>query len=140
MDETSAADRSLYDRGLPARCTDGGNAFFSHAHSAGGGGIPHGIPHVRELWRECRMDDRRRRHAHHVNDDDTVNASDAAQILIAAASAGAGGDLGLTEEQTDAADVNGDGTINASDAAIILIYAAAAGAGQEDVKLTDFVK
>ena len=74
-----------------------------------------------------------------LNADDTVNASDAAQILIAAAAIGAGRDAGLTEAQKIAADVNSDETINASDAAIGLIYAAAAGAGQ-DVKLTDFVK
>ena len=74
-----------------------------------------------------------------LNVDNTVNASDAAQVLIAAAAIGAGQDPGLTESQMSVADVNGDKTINASDAAIILIYAAAIGAGQ-DVKLTDFVK
>ena len=74
-----------------------------------------------------------------LNGDNTVNASDAAQVLIAAAAIGAGQDPGLTESQMSVADVNGDKTINASDAAVILIYAAAIGAGQ-DVKLTDFVK
>ncbi|MCR4645943.1 MAG: leucine-rich repeat protein [Oscillospiraceae bacterium] len=74
-----------------------------------------------------------------LNGDTTVNASDAAQVLIAAAAIGAGQDSGLTEAQIAIADVNGDKTINASDAAIVLIYAAAIGAGQ-DVELTDFVK
>lgn len=73
-----------------------------------------------------------------LNGDTIVNASDAAQILIAAAVIGAGQDSGLTEAQKNAADVNHDSSINASDAAVILIYAAAIGAGQ-DVKLTDFV-
>ena len=73
-----------------------------------------------------------------VNGDSKINASDAAQILIAAAAIGAGGESGLTEAQMAAANVNGDSAINASDAAIVLIYAAAIGAGQ-DVKLTDYV-
>ena len=73
-----------------------------------------------------------------VNGDGTVNASDAAQILIAAAAIGAGQDPSLTEAQKNAADVNHDSTINASDAAVVLIYAAAIGAGQ-DVKIEDFV-
>jgi hypothetical protein len=75
-----------------------------------------------------------------LNNDNTVNASDAALILIAAASIGAGEDAGLTDAQKAAADVNHDGSVNASDAAIVLIYAAAVGAGQEDVKIEDFVK
>ena len=75
-----------------------------------------------------------------VNGDGTVNASDAAQILIAAAAVGAGGKSGLTEQQSRAAEVNGDGQINASDAAVVLIYAAAVGAGQTEVKITDFVR
>ncbi|MBP0973210.1 MAG: hypothetical protein J5851_04820 [Oscillospiraceae bacterium] len=74
-----------------------------------------------------------------LNADGIVNASDAAQILIAAATLGAGEDPGLSEAEQFAADVNGDGTINASDAAVVLIYAAAIGAGQ-DVKIEDFVK
>ena len=73
-----------------------------------------------------------------VNGDGIVNASDAAQILIAAAAFGAGNSYGLTNAQITAADVNGDGSINASDAAVILIYAAGIGAGQ-DVKIEDFV-
>lgn len=74
-----------------------------------------------------------------VSGDGAVNASDAAQILIAAASLGAGKDSGLTAEQKAAADVNGDGAINASDAAIVLMYAAAVGGGNTDAKLSDFV-
>ena len=74
-----------------------------------------------------------------VDGDEVVNASDAAQILIAAALIGAGGTPALAEEQMDAADVNGDSTVDASDAAVVLIYAAAVGAGQEEVKISDFV-
>ena len=73
-----------------------------------------------------------------LNGDNTVNASDAAQVLIAAAAIGAGQDSGLTEAQKNAADVNHDSSINASDAAVVLIYAAAIGAGQ-DMKIEDFV-
>ncbi|MCR4644184.1 MAG: hypothetical protein K5695_02075, partial [Oscillospiraceae bacterium] len=75
-----------------------------------------------------------------LNNDNAVNASDAAMILIAAASIGAGEDAGLTDAQKAAADVNHDGSVNASDAAIVLIYAAAVGAGQEDAKIEDFIK
>ncbi|MBR3629620.1 MAG: dockerin type I repeat-containing protein, partial [Oscillospiraceae bacterium] len=75
-----------------------------------------------------------------INANKTVNASDAAKVLIAAASLGAGKSSGLTTMQTIAADVNGDRTVNASDAAVILVYAAALGAGQKDVSITDFVK
>ena len=74
-----------------------------------------------------------------LDNDGSINASDAAQILIAAAAIGAGDASGLTAAQETAADVNTDGSINASDAAIVLIYAAAIGAGQ-DVNLNDFVK
>lgn len=70
----------------------------------------------------------------------TVNASDAANVLIAAAAIGAGKDSGLTAAQKKAADVNGDGSINATDAAIILQYAAAVGAGQKNVKIQDFIR
>ena len=75
-----------------------------------------------------------------VNDSKDVNASDAARVLIAAATIGAGGSSPLTTTQTVAADVNGDRTVNASDAAVILVYAAAVGAGQTGVRITDFVK
>lgn len=70
----------------------------------------------------------------------TINASDAANVLIAAAAIGAGNDPGLTDAQKKAADVNSDSSINATDAAIVLQYAAAVGAGQKDVKITDFVR
>lgn len=69
----------------------------------------------------------------------TVNASDAANVLIAAAAIGASKDPGLTDAQKKAADVNSDGSINATDAAIILQYAAYVGAGHTDAKITDFV-
>ncbi|MCR4645245.1 MAG: hypothetical protein K5695_07535 [Oscillospiraceae bacterium] len=64
-----------------------------------------------------------------VNYDGYVNASDAAKVLIAAASLGAGEGSGLTDDQIYCADVNFDGIVNASDAAQILIYAAYIGAG-----------
>ena len=75
-----------------------------------------------------------------LNSDDTVNASDAALILIAAASNGAGNGYGLTDKQERAAEINNDGTINASDAALVLIYAAAAGAGQDVGTLEEYLK
>ena len=75
-----------------------------------------------------------------VNEDSVVNASDAADILIAAAQIGAENTSSLTEMQTIAADVNDDKLINASDAAIVLIYAAYVGAGNTDAKITDFVQ
>lgn len=59
-----------------------------------------------------------------TNGDQIINASDAAEVLIAAAMTGAGRSI-----DTDTSwDVNLDGTVNASDAACILIYAAQAGA------------
>lgn len=63
-----------------------------------------------------------------LNLDGAVNASDAANVLIAAAKLGAGKDSGLTENQLVAADINFDDIVNASDAAIILQRAAEAGA------------
>ena len=74
-----------------------------------------------------------------VNQDMAINASDAAQILIAAATYGASSRTGLSQAQETAADVNGDHAITASDAAIVLIYSAAVGAGK-NVKLTDFIR
>ena len=74
-----------------------------------------------------------------VTQDKAVNASDAARILIGAASYGASSRTGLSQAQETAADVNGDHAITASDAAIVLIYAAAVGAGK-NVKLTDFIR
>ncbi len=64
-----------------------------------------------------------------LNVDGHVDANDAAEILVAAAAAGAGLDHGLTEDQQTAADVNSDGTFDASDAALVLQYAAYAGTG-----------
>ena len=64
-----------------------------------------------------------------LSGDGNVNASDAAQVLIAAASAGAGNGYGLDDAHLAAADVNGVDGVNASDAALILIYAAVEGAG-----------
>ncbi len=75
-----------------------------------------------------------------LNEDNIVNASDAAQILIASAAAGAGGDYGLTEAQIAAADINKDGEVNASDAALILIYAAYVGSAESPVSLEEFLK
>ncbi len=64
-----------------------------------------------------------------LNGDNEVNASDAAMVLTAAASVGAGDVSGLTEEQELAADLNKDGGFNAVDAAQILTYAAYRGSG-----------
>ncbi len=62
-----------------------------------------------------------------------VNASDAAVILEAAATAGANkGGTGLSVSKETAADVNQDGMIDATDAAIVLQYAAYTGTGGTD--------
>ena len=74
-----------------------------------------------------------------IDSDGSINASDAAQVLIAAASIGAGNGSGLTAEQEAASDIDHDGSINATDAAIILMYSAAVGAGQTDVTISDFI-
>ncbi len=74
-----------------------------------------------------------------VNEDGDVDATDAANILVAAAAVGAGGDSGFTETQAKNADVNGDGTFNSQDAANVLQYAAAAGSGFEG-SLEEFMK
>lgn len=74
-----------------------------------------------------------------ANEDTLVDASDAADILVAAAKIGSGADSGLSESQLAAADVNGDGAIDATDAAAILSYAAAIGSGNADAKLEDFI-
>ncbi len=74
-----------------------------------------------------------------ANEDTLVDASDAADILVAAAKIGSGADSGLTESQLAVADVNGDGAIDAMDAAAILSYAAAIGSGNADAKLEDFI-
>ncbi|MCR4647115.1 MAG: leucine-rich repeat protein [Oscillospiraceae bacterium] len=74
-----------------------------------------------------------------VNEDDTVNASDAAEVLIAAARIGAGETKAvLSREQQTLADVNLDGTVNASDAAVILQYAAAVGASSFSGTIEEF--
>ncbi|MBR3629142.1 MAG: leucine-rich repeat protein [Oscillospiraceae bacterium] len=74
-----------------------------------------------------------------IDDSGTINASDAANVLIAAAVIGAGKDPGLTDAQKKAADVNGDGATNASDAAIILQYAAYIGAGNPEMTLAEYM-
>jgi len=73
-----------------------------------------------------------------LNGDNSIDATDAAFLLSAAAAAGAGGESGLTAEQTAAADLNGDGAFDASDAALILMYAAYSGAGG-DLSITDYL-
>jgi hypothetical protein len=67
-----------------------------------------------------------------INGDKIVDASDAAQILIAAAKMGSAGASGLTADQTYAADVNADTAVNAADAAFVLCYAAYVGSGGTD--------
>ena len=66
-----------------------------------------------------------------VNGDSTVNASDAAQVLIHAASVGAGKAGTLTKLRALSGNVSRDFELNATDAARILIYAAIEGAGGE---------
>ncbi|MBE6848315.1 MAG: hypothetical protein E7502_00175 [Ruminococcus sp.] len=67
-----------------------------------------------------------------INGDKIVDASDAAQILIAAAKMGSAGASGLNADQTYAADVNADTAVNAADAAFVLCYAAYVGSGGTD--------
>ncbi|HAJ97801.1 MAG TPA: hypothetical protein DCO72_08710, partial [Ruminococcus sp.] len=63
-----------------------------------------------------------------------INASDAAEVLIAAALIGAGdASGGLTDAQFNCADVDHNGDVNATDAASILIYAALVGAGSTEL-------
>ena len=64
-----------------------------------------------------------------VNKDGSVNASDAADVLIAAANIGAGADSGLDLVQEQAADYSQKNGINAEDAAMILMEAVRRGAG-----------
>lgn len=64
-----------------------------------------------------------------VDEDGNVNAVDAANILVAAATVGAGGDITWTDTQKKNADVDGNGSFNSTDAAYILMYAAEVGAG-----------
>ena len=75
-----------------------------------------------------------------VDGSGTVNASDAARVLIASASIGAGNQSALSEAQRWSADVNRDGNINASDAALILMYSADRGAGNNVANLVDYVR
>ncbi len=73
-----------------------------------------------------------------TNSDNAVNASDAAQLLIAAAAIGSGRESGLTAAQEQNADVDKNGKFDASDAALILQYAAAVGSGFEGT-MEDFL-
>lgn len=73
-----------------------------------------------------------------VNGDGAVDSLDAAEVLVAAAAMGSGGESGLTDAQMAAADCNGDGAVDALDAAEILRYAAAVGSGFEGT-MEDFV-
>lgn len=73
-----------------------------------------------------------------VDEDGDVDAADAANILVAAAAVGAGGESGLTEQQQKNADVNGNGGFDSTDAAYVLQYAAAAGAGYSGT-INDFM-
>ncbi len=73
-----------------------------------------------------------------VNEDGVVDAVDAADILVAAAAIGSGGESGLTDTQMAAADCNGDGAVDALDAAEVLRYAAAVGSGFEGT-MEDFL-
>ncbi len=58
-----------------------------------------------------------------------VDATDAADLLVAAAAIGAGNDSRLDAAQTANADVDGNGVLDATDAAWILRYAAYIGTG-----------
>ena len=72
-----------------------------------------------------------------VNEDGKIDSVDAAEILVAAASKGAGGE-GLSEQLAPIADVNSNGDYDATDAAFILQFAAYAGAGGKD-SLPEFI-
>ena len=73
-----------------------------------------------------------------LDGDGTINASDAADLLIAAAAIGAGS-MTTTPELIAKGDINKDGEVNAVDATAILQYAAAVGAGAKEILVTDFV-
>ncbi len=64
-----------------------------------------------------------------VNLDGSADATDASEILVAAAAEGSGNDSGFTDSQKANADVNGDGASDATDAALVLEYAAYTGSG-----------
>ncbi|MBR4100476.1 MAG: hypothetical protein IKK51_01195, partial [Oscillospiraceae bacterium] len=72
-----------------------------------------------------------------VNEDGSIDSVDAAEILVAAAAKGAGGE-GLSEAQAAIADVDSSGDYDATDAAFILQYAAYAGSGGT-ASLPDFI-
>ena len=69
-----------------------------------------------------------------------VNAADASLILASAASAGLGGEDGLSDMQRITSDVNSDGEINAVDASLVLCYAAETGLGTFSGTLEEFIK
>ncbi len=73
-----------------------------------------------------------------LDGDGKINASDAADLLIAAAAIGAGAAVTPPELITKG-DINGDGEVNAVDATAILQFAAAVGAGAKEILVTDFV-
>ncbi len=64
-----------------------------------------------------------------VNGDEKIDASDAAEVLVAAAAVGSGEASGLTKVQETYADVDESGSFNAADAALILQYATYIGTG-----------
>lgn len=64
-----------------------------------------------------------------VSGGQTVTASDAVDIMTAAANIGAGEPSGLTPAQAIKADADRDGVITAADASLVLQYVAACGAG-----------
>ncbi len=74
-----------------------------------------------------------------VDRNGNINASDAAEVLIAAALIGAGdASGGLTDAQFNCADVDHSGDVNATDAATILIYAALVGAGDTELSPEEY--
>lgn len=74
-----------------------------------------------------------------INRDQKVDASDAAEVLVAAARAGSGNSSGLSAAQERDADVDGSGGFDAQDAAMILRYAAAGGSGYKGT-LEEYLK
>lgn len=73
-----------------------------------------------------------------LDGDSDITASDSNEILMAAASKGAGENSGLSIAAGQLADVNADGVFNAEDAAILLMYAAEQGSGST-MTLEEFV-
>ncbi len=74
-----------------------------------------------------------------LDNDGEINTTDAALLLMDAATEGATGISNLNAAQKAAADVNGDGIRNATDASLILHYAAYLGTGGTD-SLEDYLK